>query len=101
MQGLMCSSCLCVTVFTSHRFFFFLLAWHGMAGPSGPRPPHCQGFTITLRHTTFDRTPLDVWSACCRDIYLTTHSTHKRQTSVPPPEFEPQSQQTSGRRTMP
>jgi hypothetical protein len=51
-----------------------------MAAPSGPRPPHCQGFAITLRHTTFDRTPLDELSARCRDIYLTTRATHKRQT---------------------
>ena len=27
--------------------------------PSDPRPPLYQGFTITLRHTTLGRTPLD------------------------------------------
>ena len=27
--------------------------------PSGPRPPHCWGFKIALRHTTFGKTPLD------------------------------------------
>jgi len=27
--------------------------------PSGQGPPHYQGFTITLRHTTLGRTPLD------------------------------------------
>jgi len=27
--------------------------------PIGPGPPHCRGFTITLRHTTLGRTPLD------------------------------------------
>jgi len=27
--------------------------------PSGAMPPHCRGFTITLRHTTLGRTPLD------------------------------------------
>jgi len=26
---------------------------------SGPGTPHWQGYTITLRHTTLDRTPLD------------------------------------------
>ena len=26
---------------------------------SGPGLPHFRGFTITLRHTTFSRTPLD------------------------------------------
>jgi len=39
-----------------------------------------QGFTIILRHTTIHRTPLDKWSARWRDVYLTIHSTHKRQT---------------------
>jgi hypothetical protein len=44
-----------------------------------------RGFTITLfRHTTFGRTPLDEWPARRRDLYLTTHNTHKRQTSLPP-----------------
>jgi hypothetical protein len=40
------------------------------------------------RHTTLGRTPLDEWSARRRDLYLTTHNTHKRQTSMPPAGFE-------------
>jgi hypothetical protein len=55
-----------------------------------------RGFTITLRHTTVGRTPLDEWSARRTDLYLTTHNTHNRQTSMPPvgfffacPEFFP------------
>jgi hypothetical protein len=56
---------------------------------SGLRPPHYRVFLITLRHTTVGRTPLDEWSAQSKDIYLTTHNTHKRQTSMPPTEFEP------------
>jgi hypothetical protein len=63
--------------------------FNGATGSSGPGPPHCRGFTITLRHTTLRRTPLDEWSARCRDLYLTTHNTHKRQTSIPPGGFEP------------
>jgi hypothetical protein len=43
----------------------------------------------SLRHTTLGRTPLDEWSARRRDLYLTTHNTHKRQTSMPPTGFEP------------
>jgi hypothetical protein len=35
--------------------FFF----NGATAPSGPRPPHYRGFTITLRHTTVGGTPLD------------------------------------------
>jgi hypothetical protein len=42
-----------------------------------------------FRHTTFGRTALDEWSARCRDLYLTTHNTHKRQTSMPPTGSEP------------
>ena len=56
--------------------------------PSGPGP-HFRGFTITLRHTTIGRTPLDEWSARRTDLYLTTHNTHKIQTSMTPAGFEP------------
>jgi hypothetical protein len=57
--------------------------------PSGPGLPHYPGCTITLRHTTLGSTPLDEWSARCRDLYITTHNTHKRQTSMSPVGFEP------------
>ena len=43
----------------------------------------------TQRRTTVCRTSLDEWSACCRDLYLTTHNTHNRQTFMPPVGFEP------------
>jgi len=43
----------------------------------------------TQRHTTVGRTPLDERSARRRDLYLTTHNTHNRQTSMPPVGFEP------------
>ena len=36
-----------------------LIFFCGPAAPSGPEPPHYRGFAITLRHTTFCRTPLD------------------------------------------
>ena len=61
---------------------------HGAAAPNGSRPPHYQGSTIALRHTTLGRTPLDERSARRRDLYLTTHGTHKRQTSMPSAAFE-------------
>ena len=63
--------------------------FHGATAPSGPRSPHYRGFIITLRHTTLCRTPLYEWSARRRDLYLTTHNTHNRQTSMPPAGFEP------------
>jgi len=43
----------------------------------------------TQRRITVGRTPLDEWSACRRDLYLTTHNTHNRQTSMPLAGFEP------------
>jgi hypothetical protein len=42
-----------------------------------------------LRHTTFGRTSLDEGPARRRDLYLTTHNAHKRQTSMPLVGFEP------------
>jgi hypothetical protein len=63
------------------KFHFFS---HGATAPCGPRPPQYRGFTITL-----SRTPLDEWSARRRDLYLTTHNTYKRQTSMPPAGFKP------------
>jgi hypothetical protein len=47
------------------------------------------GFTITLIQTIPGRTPLDDWPPRRRDLYLTTHNTHKRQTSMPSVGFEP------------
>jgi hypothetical protein len=56
--------------------------------PSGLRPTHCLGF-MTILGTT----PLDEWPARRRDLYLTTHNTHKRErereTSMQPAGFEP------------
>ena len=43
----------------------------------------------TQRRTTFGRTPPDEWSARRRDLYLTTHDNHNRNTSMPPVGFEP------------
>jgi hypothetical protein len=50
----------------------------------------CRGLLlhlIAMTHT-FGGTPLDKGSAGRRDLYLITHNTHKRQTSMPPPGFE-------------
>jgi len=40
------------------------------------------------RRTKVGRTPLDKLSARRRDLYLTTHNNHKRQTSMRPAGFE-------------
>jgi len=43
----------------------------------------------SVTQITVGRTPLDEWSARRRDLYLTTHSSHKRQTSMPPAVLKP------------
>jgi len=67
-------------------YFDFSVAQQPLCGQG---PPHYREFTISLRHTTLVRTPLDEWSARRRDLYLETHNTHKRQTSLPPAGLEP------------
>jgi hypothetical protein len=42
-----------------------------------------------FRHTTLGRTPLDEGPARRRDLYLTTHDTHQRQTFMPSEGFDP------------
>jgi len=43
----------------------------------------------TQRPTTVGRTPLDERSAARRDLYIKTHNTDNRQTSMPQAVFEP------------
>ena len=68
--------------------FFF-----GATAPPPPQWVRASSFFRSLDYTqwctTFGRTPLDEWSARRRDLYLTTHNTHNRQTSMPPVGFEP------------
>jgi hypothetical protein len=73
-----------VSVVTRLCVEFFLMA-RVFNGPS----PRCWGFEIVLRHTTLGTTPMDEWSARRRDIYLTIHNIHNRQTSMPPVGFKP------------
>ena len=45
-----------------HRLIFYgklTFFFHGATAPGEPRRSHYRGFTITLRHTTLGRTPLD------------------------------------------
>ena len=62
-------------------------------GVTAPKWARVSSFTRFLDHTqgrtTVGRTSLDEWSARRRDLYLTTHTTHNRQTSIPPMGFEP------------
>ena len=69
--------CHCVTclVFCLFVFWFDSLQW-AMASSFMKFRDHTQ------RRTMVGRTPLDEWSARRRDLYLTTHNTHNRQTSM-------------------
>jgi len=64
-----------------HNFLFF-------PRPNSPQRARASWFTTFLDHTqrrtTVVRTPLDEWSVRRTDLYLTTHNTHNRQTSMPP-----------------
>jgi hypothetical protein len=75
-------SCFCMT-HTRWRLYYSLFFFYGATAASGPGPPPCWGFTITL-----GRAPLDAWSDRSRDLYLTTLNIHKTQTPMPPAEFE-------------
>ena len=61
--------------------------------PSLPNHCRCKGWLlhlITFNDTrTFGRTPLGEGSATSRDLYLTTHNIHKRETPTLPAGFEP------------
>ena len=48
-----------------------------------------QGLLIIEASRSHSDTPPDEWSTRRRDLFLTTHNTHKRQTSMPPVGFEP------------
>jgi len=78
--------CIPPSLLTSAYRWLFFFAW--LDSPSGPGHLLCIS-TITLRHTTLGRTPVEEWSARRRDLYLTTQNTHNRQTSMPPTGFEP------------
>jgi len=90
----------CIYVFSSpvstcikqpelHTYFFASSFSYSATANSATGSPHCPGFTITLRHTTFGRTSLDEWSSRRTDLYLTTQIILKKQTSMPPAGFEP------------
>jgi len=75
-------------MYSNHCVFCFL-----GGGATAPQWTGVSSFTKFLDHTqrraTVGRTLLDEWSARRRDLYLTTHNTHNRQTSMPPVGFQP------------
>ena len=71
-----------------HTVWIFFFGWR--CAPTGAMTSSILRFLDhTQRPTTVGRTPLDEWSARRRDLYLTTHNNHNRQTPMPPVGFEP------------
>jgi len=68
-------------------FFLFTMAQQSVVSQGLPIVEDSRSHSV--RHTTVSRTPLDEWPAPRRDLCLTTHNTHKRQTSMPSVGFEP------------
>ena len=80
-------------------FWYFVCFWH-----NSPQWAMASSFTRFLDHTrriTVGRTSLDEWSARRRDLYLKSHNTHNRRTSMPPVGFEPTVSAASGCRPTP
>ena len=87
---------ICTELLILKPMLYFVCLWR-----DSPHRARASSFTRFLDHTqrrsTVGRTPLDEWSARRRDLYLTTHNTHNRQTSIPPRwDSNPQSRQASG-----
>jgi hypothetical protein len=80
------SATYCRSFHLSRNLFTQFFLW--AAAPREPGPPYFRDFTHTHTHTPLGRTPLDKWSVEAKDLYLTTHNTHNRQTSMPPARFE-------------
>jgi hypothetical protein len=71
----------------THTHTLFFLLWH--CDPTRVMASSFLRFLDhTQRRTTVGRTHLDEWSARRRELYLTTHNTHNRQTSMPPVGFQ-------------
>jgi len=75
-----------ITAPVTSRLFNLNFFWGG--GRYSPQWASTSSFTRfsdhTQRRTTVGRTPLDEWSVRRRDLYLTKHNNHMRQTSMPP-----------------
>ena len=61
---------------------FFVCLWSNRFPPQWAMAPSFTRSLYHTRRTTVSRTPLDEWSARRRELYLTTHNTHNRQTST-------------------
>ena len=83
--------CLCVVIPYIYIIYIYYLLYYFLWRCSPTRAMASSFLRFldhTQRRTTVGRTPLDEWSARRRDLYLTTHNTHNRQTSMPQAGFE-------------
>ena len=75
------------------QFLFSQTFFFPTFGATTPQWARASSFTRFLDHTqrrtTVGRTPLDEGSVRRRDLCLTTHNTHNRNTSMPPLGFKP------------
>jgi hypothetical protein len=69
-----------------HTEEFFVITWR-FSTTRDMTSSLTRFFEIT-RRATVGRTPLGKWSVRRRVLYLTTHTTHNRQPSLPPVGFE-------------
>jgi len=76
------------TLLNYWRLFTMELQPPPSPSPRRPRPPHYPEFKITFRRNIIGITPLGEWSARRRDVCLTTHITHNRETSMRQVRFE-------------
>jgi len=90
-----------LSTFYKSRAIIFLLIFFFALWRCCPTRAMASSFLRFLDHTQrrniVGRTPLDECLARRRDLYLTTHNTHNRQTSMPQRDSNPQSQQTISR----
>jgi hypothetical protein len=83
-------SCINKSLINFSKYFRFCCLFLGVSAPQWARASLFTRFLDhTQRRTTVGKIPLDNWSARRRDLYLTTHNTHNRQTSMLPAGFEP------------
>jgi hypothetical protein len=95
--------CVCYNWIINNKLLQVLRLWRNVRGKRNQfffvalRPNAGHGLSVlkvlyhTQRRTTVGRISLDEWSAHRRDLYLylTTHNTHNRPTSMPSAGFEP------------
>jgi hypothetical protein len=78
-----------IVVLFRYRFYRRVYSLSCLDSPSASRFHCCWGFVVTLRHPTPGSTSPDESLSHRRDLYLTTHNTHKRQVSMLSAGIEP------------